>query len=360
MTIARELVTKLGFSFDRTNLDKFENAIVGFKTKVAVGVGIIGVAFKKVIDYADEFSNKILNTKAIAKFTDTSIQDLDALQSAFNKLNVPDDVFNSFASKLAIGIKEASRGVNNSFRQLVDQSNGAVRLRINNEVVTVKQAVDDIFEYLKNIEKESEKLRITQNIFGVDLATTDAIVQIAKLTKDEFQKIVEQEKQSLELLNSQVKAAQEFKNQINEMNTEWSKFSAKIAETAVPIITAALAGNTLITEKVQGEGVVSTLSFLRDAIENVFAGLNGEDHITRVKREIQSEDEDFRRRVSEFNGQGANSNASITNNNKFEFNVPPGTTEQQANFLTETVKTTMSSFWDEKVREVINNNPQVE
>ncbi len=360
MTIVRELVTRLGFTFDRSNLDKFERAITGFKTKVAVGIGIIGLAFKKVIDYAQEFSNKVLNTNALAKFSKTSVQSLDALQKAFQKFNVPEEAFNQFFGKLTLGIKEASRGVDNEFRRLVTQSRGAVRLFVDGQLTTSKQAIDDIMAYIRNIADESEKLRIVQNIFEVDTATADAIVNISNLTKSEFDQLIEKEKQSLELLNAQTKAAQGFKQQINQLNTEWEKFKGNVAAVAVPVITETLGGINLFAQKTKDEGLSATLAFWGEAINDFFDSFSGNDQLSKVKRGVVADEEDFRRRLIEYQQASMSSQANITNNNKFEFNVPPGTTEQQANFLTEAVKTTMSSFWDEKVREVINNNPQVE
>lgn len=360
MTIVRELVTRLGFTFDRTNLDKFERSIIGFKTKVAVGIGIIGLAFKKVIDYAQEFSNKVLNTNALAKFSKSSVQSLDALQKAFQKFNVPEEAFNQFFGKLTLGIKEASRGVDNEFRRLVTQSQGAVRLFVNGQLTTSKQAIDDIMAYIRGIADESEKLRIVQNIFEVDIATADAIVNISNLTKSEFDQLIEKEKQSLDLLNKQKDAANKFKEQVNQLNTEWDKFKGNVAGFAVPKIATFLGNINRFTETFQQEGAGAGFKEIGAHVKDAVLFLFGQDYLSRVKREVAAEDEDFQRRLVEYQNGGMNSQANVTNNNKFEFNVPPGTTEQQATFLTEAVKTTMSSFWDEKVREVINNNPQVE
>lgn len=321
---------------------------------------MIGAAFKKAVDYAQDFSNKIQNTSALAKFSKTSIQSLDALQKAFQKFDVPEDVFLGFYEKLTLGIKEASRGVNNEFRQLVTQSNGAVRLLVDGQLTTSKQAIDDIFKYIRSISDESEKIRIVENVFGVGVRTAENIVQLSNLTKSEFDQLIEKEKQSLELLNDQQKAAQGFKQQINQLNTEWDKFKGNVAAVAIPVINQALGGANVLAEKAKEEGVGSAISFIGSSFQEVFAKFLGEDHLTRLKRESDVEKEDFTRRLFEYQTGAMNSQANVTNNNKFEFNVPPGTTEQQATFLAEAVKTTISSFWDEKVREVINNNPQVE
>jgi len=360
MTIVRELVTKLGFSFDRTNLDKFERSIFGFKTKATIAVAAIGVAFKKVIDYAQEFSNKVLNTKALATFSKTTTQQLDALQNVFKKFDVPTDTFQGFYQNLTLGIKEASRGVDNEFRRLVTQSQGAVRLFVNGQLTTSKQAIDDIMAYIRSIADESEKIRIVENIFGVGASTAQAIVSLSNLTKAEFDELIVKESQSLELLKQQEKAAVEFKQQINQLNTEWSKFAGNVAAFAVPKITTALGNINHFTETFQEQGAGAGFSEIGAHVKDAFLSLFGQDQLSVLKRELEADDLDFRRRLEEYKTQQVNNQASVTNQNKFEFNVAPGTTEQQATAISESVRTTLNSFWDEKVREVINNNPQVE
>jgi len=269
--------------------------------------------------------------------------------------------FKVFFEKLSIGIKEASRGVNNDFRTLVTQSQGAIRLFVNNELTTTKQAIDDIFAYIKSKSDESEKLRIAQNIFKVDIAVAQEIVNLANLTKKEFDFLIEKEKQSVEVLNEQREAARAFKTQINQLNTEWSKFSTNVAKFALPFLSSSLGGANLFIEKTKSEGISSSLSFVHAAIEDFFAGFRNEGHLDKVKRQVEEEDAYFNRKLAEMQAQNnINNAANINNTNNIEINVPLGTTEQQGTFMAEQLQRSMNSFWDEKVREVINNNPQVE
>lgn len=361
MTIARELVTRLSFAFDRTNLDKFEKAISNFKTKFDIAALTIRTAFNRIVDYGKEFSNKILKNDAIAKFSKTSVSDLTALQNAFQKFDVNPEVFTDFFSNLSLQIKEASRGVNNDFRTLVTQSQGAVRLFVNNNLTTAKQGIDDIRHYVKKFADESEQLRIIQNIFKVDLQTSSAIQSLFKLTDDEFDKLIEKERISAEVLAKNRDIAKEFKTQINQMETEFTKFSDKVAAFAVPLATQAFGGLNIIADKIQDEGILSSLKFVGEAIVDGVKTAFGEGHLQQVQRQVMEEDTEFWRRVKETEmSRINNSNAAVTNNNRFEFNVPPGTTEQQASYMQEVVKDTMNSYWDEKVREINSNNPQVE
>lgn len=361
MTIARELVTRLSFAFDRTNLDKFEKAISNFKTKFDIASLTIRNAFNRIVDFGKDFSNKILKNDAIAKFTKTSVSDLAALQNAFQKFDVSPEIFTNFFEDLSIKIKEASRGVNNDFRTLITQSQGAVRLFVNNQVTTSKQALDDIRNYLKKFADESEQLRVIQNIFKVDLQTSAAIQSLFKLTDDEFDKLIEKERISADVLAKNRDIAKEFKMQINQMETEWTKFADKVAAFAVPLATQAFGGLNILSEKTKDEGVFSSLKFIGESIVDGVLTAFGEGNLQRVQRQVVEEETDFWRRVKEQEMQRIQNNqTNATINNKIEVNVPVTTDSQQATAIAESIKTTLNSYWDEKVREVINNNPTVE
>ena len=90
--------------------------------------------------------------------------------------------------------------------------------------------------------------------------------------------------------------------------------------------------------------------------------MSGQFQQKRIQREkLDVENSVDLRRAQEFEANRAsNNNNSATFNNKFEFNVPPGTTEQTANFMSEAIRLTLNDLWTEKTREVFANNPQVE
>lgn len=362
MTIARELVTRLSFAFDRTNLDKFEKAISNFKTKFDIAALTIRTAFNRIVDYGKEFSDKILKNDAIARFTKTSISDLTALQNAFQKFDVPKENFTNFFEDLSIQIREAAVGINNEFRELVTKSQGAVRLYVNNQVTTAKQALDDIRKHIRNYDDETRQLSAIQRIFKVDAQTSAAIQALFKLTDDEFDKLIEKERIAADVLEKSRDIAKDFKKQINQMETEWTKFADKVAQFAVPFATQAFGGLNDIIETGQNEGIFSSIKFIGEAIADGVLTAFGHGNLQEVQREVLAEDTDFWRRVQEQELKKItnNNSGSVTNNNKFEFNVPPGTTEQQANVMAEWLKLTLNTYWDEKTREVMNNNPQVE
>lgn len=360
MTIARELVTRLSFAFDRTNLDKFERAISGFKTKFDIARLTIQQTFGKLIDYAKDFSNSILKNNAIAKFTKTSITDLTALQNAFQKFDVPPDIFTGIFENLSVQIAESKYGVDNLFSQLVTQSGGSVRKFVDGQLTTAKQAFLDFREFIRKETDEQTQLRFIRNFFQVDAQTSEAIRTLFALTNEEFDKLIKKETIAAAELQKSVDVAKGFKTQINELEGEWAKFNNKVAQFAVPFLTQSLGGLNLIAEKAQEEGILSSLKFIGEAIVDGVKTAFGEGHLQQVQREVMAEDTEFWNRVREVETARINQQNGITNNNRIEVNVPPTTDAQQAGVIGEAIKASMDAFWDEKVREVINNNPVVE
>jgi len=361
MTVARELVTRLSFVFDRTNLDKFEKAISNFKTKFDIGRLAIEKSFGRIIDFAGEFSDKILKQEALSKFTKVSIQDLDALQKAFKKFDVGPDVFSAIFEKLAIEIKAASRGVHNEFRKLSLETNGQVRIFIDGVATNVTTAIDDIRNRIQGLADESEQLRIIQNVFGFDLQTSNAILEFFKLTNEQFSEFVDKQKVSNEQLQKSKDTAREFKSQINQLSTEWERFQDKVAVTAVPLLNQSLGGINILTEKAQEEGFGSAFGLVLDSIGNAALELLGVETTQQLERRLLEEDLVFYRKLQEeYQNRSVNNSASVVNNNTFEFNVPPGTEESTAEYITQAMEAKLNTLWDQKTREVINNSPQVE
>lgn len=355
MTIARELLVKLGFTFDKTNLDKFERSIIGFKTKATLAAGIVGGAFKKVLDYANEFSDKILDTAAIAKFSKQSIQQITALHNVLQKFGIPKESTNNLFENLSLQVKEASRGVKNAFSEIADASRGIVRRRINGEIVTAKQAFDDLVKYISTKASQDEQLRIGKNIFGFSLTETNEFLEGLKSVNYDLRETLKKEEKSIGNLDGAEQAARDFKNQLRQLNVEWVKFSDTLQKIIVPVLANVLGGLNQIIESVKELGIYGTLKTIETSAQNSILPQSRID----AMRENEQAYKATVSRIERSNIQNQNTN-TINNTSSFQFTVAPSTTVEQVNSITESIKATLNSFWDEKTREVMNNNPQVE
>lgn len=354
MAIVRELVTRLSFAFDKTNLVKFEQSIIGFKTKFALAATAIGASFKKVTDYAIDFSDQILKTDALAKFSGTTIQALTGLQNAFAKFNIPVDVFQNAFQKLTNSIKQAAAGEKSPFFDLVRQSQGAIQLIVDGQITTTKNAIDQIRAYLKTFTNEAEQIRAIQNIFDFDLVSAHSFLDIVKLTGEEWQNVVDKETKAAEGIEKIRDSAKQFKGEVNNLGVEFSKFANKLAQLTFPALTSFFKDLNNLIESFETRGFFDTIFNSKDknrvTAANVLALQTG-----RVQENLPTLN-----RIQESAAQANNNSQSITNNNNFDINVAPGTTEDQAHLLTDQVSKMLENMYNENVREIINNNPQVE
>lgn len=355
MTIVRELITKLGFQFDKSNLNKFESSIIGFKTKFAIASTTIGLAFKGLTDAATTFSDKLINIDALSKFSKIPVEILEGMRNAFATFDIPSDTFNRIFQDLSFGIKQASKGQPSPFLELVKQSQGAVRLFVDGQITTSKQAFDDIMEYLKKLNDESEKQRIIQNIFGVDLVTATNLSNLFKLTNNELDELIKKQSRSPEEIEKATESAKNFKKEINTLSTEWGKFSDKIVQSTVGPLADFFGSINKFSDNVNDKGFFQTI--LDNAKENeaiIYKQALGAvpRHLQKNRKVETAEDRAFL--------DSREDSTNIINNNNFEFNVPPGTPEEQSKFQTDQIIKAIDSMWEQKTREVFNNNPQIE
>jgi len=362
MAVVRELITRLGFTFDNTNLNKFERSILGFKTKFSLAAGAIGVAFAKVINYATEFSDGLLKTNAVAQFTRTSVKELNGLKNAFQKFDVNPETFLSAVSNISKGISDSVYGVDNEIRQLAITSRGAVTNILNGQVVSVRQFIEMFRNYVNTLETETGKLNLIQRIFGVDEQTSVALRNIFAQTNQAWNALIEKEIQAGHGIEGLVDKARNFKSELNGISVEWKKFSDKVAGFFLPILTGILGGaNKLIQEipkKGLDFGVNSILKGIETGVNSFFSLFNQK----KENRPLESLNSDIYSRIQMQQERAAMNNnlSSINATTNINVNVPPTTSSLQASEISDSIKNAMDGMWDEKIRELNTNSPQYE
>jgi hypothetical protein len=357
MTIVRELTTKLGFQFDQSNLNKFESSIIGFKTKFGIAAAAIAGTLKTLTDGAIKFSDNIISTDALAKFSKVPVEILDAWQSVFRRFDIPQETFSKVFEQLSLNIKKASKREPSPFLDLIYKSNQAVRLTVDGITTNTKQAFEDIREYVRKFSDESEQLRIIQNVFGVDNTTASNILNLFNKTNEEFDLLVENEKKSAEEIKKNTENARAFKEEINQLGVEWGKLSDRISRNTVGPLTSFFKKFNDFSVDINNKGLKTAIQdnikyFDNQSLKIIpkFESVFGSD----AKRKSYFEEQDL-------NNKGFPlKDATIINNNTFEFNVPEGTPEEQAKFQTEQIIRAIDFLFEQKTREVFNNNPQIE
>jgi len=355
MTIARELVTRLSFKLDKTQLDKLEKSILQFKSKAILIGKEIKARAEQFVGFFTDIADGVVATKDLADFANVAVENFVALRNAAAKFSIKPEQFNQGFQRLAIATKEASRGFGELYR-IAEESNQRFNFRgLNGELLNVKELLFQIGDYVNSLGDKSEKLRILGNLF--DPQSAGAWLRFLEQGNEQIGMLVEKEMEFAKGFDASVDGAIKLQNQISELGVQWDKFAVQILELTVPSLTNFFKSITQFIDDVQAKGWWETIT-TNAAQKDPKSFITG---IPRLKPEFDPESDVYKRMQLE-RSQAAQiqNSASVVNNNRFEFNVPPGTTEQQANFTTEQVKATLESMWLEKTREVISNNPQVE
>ncbi len=371
--IVRELVTRLSFSFDRTNLVKFERAISDFRTKFNIAKLEIGGLVNSIFDFATSAADAALATKDIADYAGIALNEFVALQTAAQKLTLRPDQFNRGILKLSQDLREAEIGAGRLF-DIARQSGDKINFRdVNGKLVTTENLLFQIFEYLNSIQDPKRRQFVAGNIFDVESA--GAWLRVVEQGPIAFKELVSAQKEYANNFKESIPAVIEYQKNLASLSAEWGKLAFTLAKVVVPVLAEVLGGLNQILEDTQQAGFGQTLSNIGASFANAFDFsklFHDADTLEKMREQVQrNQDADFwkqadRERQQQFfnsvdaEAQRIQGGFSNSMNNTFEFNVPPGTTEQQATVMTEQLKGVLNNFKDEMARDIINNSPQVE
>jgi len=334
MTVVRSLVTKLGFKVDKTGIQSFEKSIIGFKARITSVAGALVYLGKKTLDYFDNISIAARDTKQLADNAHLATSEFVALRRTFQDFQLKPEQFDKLIERLAIGLSQAKRNFGEIF-DIARKTQGKVNLLPFAQTGDVKGALFALLEQIKALDEES-RLAVTRGIFGEDYA--------------DFQRITNQNIESIKLAVAankaygdsyvdQIPKTEAYRQQLVLFYKELNLIKVAFVNDVLPDITKILQGIREITQNFFEKGFLKgTLQILK---ENINPNLIKEQR-QNLNLPAQPIPQDF------------------TMNNSITINVPPGTTEDISKQLGTDLKITLEGFWNQKTREVISNNPQVE
>jgi hypothetical protein len=366
----RELVTRLSFRFDRTNLDRFERAITGFRARFLIAAGVVGALVKKTIDFVAELADAAVQTKDIADYSGESVTNLKAMQLAASKFAIPENTFGNFFKELSTARKQLEFGEPSFLRDLARESKGLFNiLNINNQIKSTKELFLELAKAVKEVGDRGNQLRILEQIPGIGAENAGKFLRFLELSNDEIIKLIDNETEAASKAEKLAQNGAKFQVELAKLNTEFSQLVYSLGSIVIPELNKSFSGLNTIIEKGKEGGFLAAVDFVGEAIADAVQSTLGLDTLSNaMKREngeevlgvlgyaknfFRAADERVMQRVQERND---------TNNvsNNINLNVPPGTPQNQVEWMGEALRQTMNDFYFEKNREVINNNPTVE
>lgn len=344
--IVRDLVTRLSFNLDRRNLDNFERSIIGFKTKIGIAASIIGVAVKKSYDFITNVAQGAVETKNIADYAGIALKDFIALRNVTSKLGLNPEQFNETFKQFSLGILEASKGTGNLLSIIRSLPNKIEIFGPNNQLRKTQDVILDILKSINTFSSESHKIKALTELFG-DPEQARAWLDLIKLGDEEIKKRVDSELKFGIEAEKNLGTFRDFNKEVNAFGVAIGNISNTIGSIFAPVFTDFLKETT------------SKINFANEQITNFKTTPLAEEIKEFYKKplEVLQRDFSFDRLGGIFEGKNQN---TTTNNNNIEINVPAGTPENQVSYMIDQLKTVFNNFHDEKVREVINNNPVYE
>lgn len=344
MAVVRELVTRLGFEVDKKGINEFNQSIIGFKTGVALAAtGLVGVA-SQAINFFSDFSKTLNSSKDLADSTGTTLSNLLSMGKAASQFRISSAEFLSIYSSFNGIVQQAKAGSGELFN--IAKQTGIEFRKNNGDIEETEIIFQRILVYLGNIEDDQERIRISNKFF-----TSEFGARFANLAKefDKFNEAREKFSQTSKEIENSVEASKNFEVSLIRLSESWKSFVEVLLVNVVPALTFIL---DLLTSIVDISSKIITPAFkgTLNAIQTIGEGLTKDIFDDSTFEDLQ--------RLERFNNLGTAQN-EINQTNSFNFNVPEGTSEEQAKFLRNSVLEAVNVAMEESFMQILNNNPVV-
>lgn len=342
MPTVRELVTKLSFNVDKRGIENFNRSILGFKTKFAIAQTAVAGFITSVARATKTAAEGVLDTDELARRTEIAGGRLIGLQRAAEQFGISPDQFAGAFGKLSELVKDAEQGFGD-LRKIAAQS-GIEITDQNGRLLSTEQIFKNIIEFLGTIDRESTRIDIAKNIFGVG-----RFANIATEGVESFKKLAKASETSAEQFEENRKGAIRFSQSFTQLKNN----IAGLAERTLPTVFEGFSNffksvNDLIDETNE-KGFFQTLgNQLNRELRKVSDFLGIPDNIRNLINTQQNQ-------PGAQNAQGRTLNVNST----IEVNVPAGTEESQRAFLEDSARQAFDENFNNRFDEILNNFPEV-
>lgn len=372
MSIVRSLLIKVGFVTDKQTINQTNKAIAGFKTRFAIAASAAAYAFSKITNYFSEIATATLDAESLAKTLGISFVEFTKLQKAAEGFRINDKQFTSLFQALNKNIVNFRYKLDGELLKL-SQAFDFDPTKINNSA----QLFDAIINKLATIEDYQKRIDFAEIHFE---GLGEKLANIAGNT-ERFRDSVEGFEGFANELQKSIPALNEYEQAVIGLSNVWQNFVVTISKDVIPVLTNLISylqpsfdllkgvynlyGNLFKGDK---QGVIDSARSVSKSLDPVFDSVGSAYQGTKnvLSGLISDVFSPWWERVNDYvenrdygmvpaTSMGA---PMITNN--IDIQVGPGTTEQQAQFMSDRIEQQVEASIYNTFQNIQNNNPMVE
>jgi len=357
--IVRELVTRLGFQVDRQGIQLFNQQILGIKTRFALAATAVGGFVYQTLQSIRDVGNLISDTENLSKRTGIAFNNLVALREAAKTFRIEPAQFEGALRSFSKMANEAKFGLGSLFQLSRDLK---VSIRdANGELKETDVLFFEMVDQIAKIGDERVRIEAFAKVFGEDVA--EKFNEFFKNGSAGAKELAESFQHVGQTLQGQKPIFDEYEKNLSTLETTFGTFKTELVTAIAPAVNDVLTGWNFLLQQGReefGGGILGTLKATGDVLSQSLLSLFNMDRVSIERGQIEADQEEFRRRVEQFKAQRNITEQNISVDSTINIEVPPGTTEEQQQVIKDSVEQAYRDQSEEMIRQLLNNNPQVE
>lgn len=362
--IVRELVTVLGFKTDLKGIKQSEQALLSFKTKVALAVTAAAAAIAKTLDFFGDIAKKTLDTRDIADSTGIALNNLLGMGKAAAKYGLEQDDINNLVKTLNGLLRDALFGQGELTK--IAAETGIQYKDNNGELLSNEQVLQNILGYLGSISNKQQRIAIASKLFGDQLGAGVARLSVnLKEFNENSQKFSQG---TSKRISDDVESLEKYNTSLIKLKNSWEDFVTSLGLLVFPALSWLVDLLTAITS-----GLTSVVNYLPTAFRHIGESMN-HDLLDESPYSDYNQLKAFEKKVQagtwtwgDFFGFPSDTpsmepvNQGTINNNlstKVDVVVPQGVSDPQQ--VGDYVAQMVNAQLEYTINQIYNNNPQVE
>lgn len=336
MSIVRELLISVGFKVDNKGANNVNKSIGRIISRYRLMALAAVYAFSRVARFFTGMAKEITDADTLARRLNITLAEIAAIQRAGLEFGFDEKQINSVLTTVNKLFEEMRSGSGDTLKNISKSLNFEVD-EVQDNVVSI------LFKILQglndNLIHESDRLRVSGTIFGEDLSRT--ISDVSK-NLDAFRIAIKNFSEYGKQVEASTPDFERYQKAVSDFSNAWRDFMERLTTTLLPTF-------TFIFDR------------LTDILNSFRANPNYDPNGYKkyVPQFLNDIDDYFKSLLpASWFSQSALATPNITINN--DISVPPGSTEDQAKFMSEEISQRVQDTIDNSWRQIQNNSPMVE